>query len=291
MKRCYVRKRFRAEALARIAMCNEIIEEYQEQKLKMTLRQLYYQCVAHRGLPNSDKSYKALAALVSDARIAGLIDWDAIEDRGRMPKSYRHWTGPKSFIGDMCWYYRKDRWAEQTQYIELWVEKDALAGVLTPLADEFDVTLVVNKGYSSSSAMHAAAQRYIEHVSREWIIFYLGDHDPSGEDMVRDIRERLAMFEADVRVEKLALTMEQVLEHKPPPNPAKTSDSRYDAYAQLHGDESWEVDALGPAKLAAIIRAAFVRTIDVDAMEAAKKLETAERDALRKAAAKIKVTT
>jgi beta-lactamase class A len=129
---------------------------------------------------------------------------------------------------------------------ELWVEKAALAGVLRPIACDFHATLMVNKGYSSATAMHDAYERLSRQQGRERrIIFYLGNHDPSSEDMVRDIRDRLVEFGlSGIEVVKIGLTMEQVEEHKPPPNPAKMSDSRANKYVEEHGNQSWEVDAL-----------------------------------------------
>lgn len=122
----------------------------------------------------------------------------------------------------------------------------------------------------------------------ESVLFYLGDHDPSGEDMVRDIRERLELFGANVDVRKLALTMAQIREYEPPPNPAKVTDSRFAAYSAKHGDESWEVDALDPTTLAGIITDAFAETIDVEKMDAVKAKEEADKKRLTKLVATAK---
>lgn len=261
-KECFREKDFGPDALARIEQCDALLEEYQDQGFRMTLRQLYYQLVSRDIIPNEEKSYKKLGVLVSDARLAGLLDWDAIEDRGRSPSEPQHWKGVDDVlraIESTVAGYTLDRWQGQTTYVELWVEKDALAGVLQPLAHKHHVTLMVNKGYSSQSAMYESAQRFIENIGemKQGVLFYLGDLDPSGEDMVRDIRERMAMFGADVEVAKVALTMEQVKLHKPPPNPAKITDPRAAGYIQKYGDKSWEVDALPPPVLAGIINTAI----------------------------------
>lgn len=188
--------------------------------------------------------------------------------------------------------YRLPRWEDQSQYAELWVEKQALAGVLEPMAQEFHVTLSVNKGYSSASAMFDAAQRFKENSNdgdKDSVLLYLGDHDPSGEDMVRDIEDRLHEFGVvNLEVKKIALTMAQVEEFDPPPNPAKTTDSRYESYAAKHGTESWEVDALPPDELQRLIRVAFEEVIDVDLMDAVKEREEKHKEKLRRAAARIK---
>jgi hypothetical protein len=178
--------------------------------------------------------------------------------------------------------YRLPRWKTQKVYAELWVEKDALAGVLEPLAREYHVTLMVNRGYSSQSAMYESALRF-RRAKKPGVLFYLGDHDPSGEDMVRDIRDRLDLFGADVEVQKIALTMDQVQEHDPPPNPAKLTDPRATGYVALHGDESWEVDALPPNVLADIVRTAFRSVVNVAAMNRVKRQEASDKTRLQEA--------
>lgn len=258
---------FRTDTLARIALCNKIVQEYQGQGLRLTLRQLYYQLVSRNVIPNTEKSYKSLGKTVSEGRLAGMIDWDAIEDRNREPVQWAEYENLEQLIESTKYRYRLPRWEGQRNYVELWVEKAALAGVLRPLASKYHVTLMVNRGYSSQSAMYESAQRFLEHGGQKPILFYLGDHDPSGEDMVRDIYDRLVMFGVNrVEVRKLALTMEQVQEYQPPPNPAKMTDSRAPKYVEEHGSDSWEVDALNPVTLAQIIESAFKSVTDMAKM-------------------------
>ena len=261
---------FKAASLERIQQMQGIVAEYARQGLRLTARQLYYQFVARDLIPNTVQSYKRLTSLLADARYAGMVDWDAIEDRGREPVVPSEWNSIQSLVRSAIRSYRLPRWADQPRYVELWVEKQALAGVLEPLAQEFHVVLSVNKGYSSASAMYGAAQRFnSDGADKDCLLFYLGDHDPSGEDMVRDIRDRLVEFEVEnLTVTKLALTMDQVEEYDPPPNPAKTTDSRYAAYAEQHGDQSWEVDALPPDILQRLIRGALEEAVDQEAMDA-----------------------
>jgi hypothetical protein len=278
VKRAYKSINFRRDSLERIQLCNTIIREYMGQGLKLTLRQLYYQLVSRNVIPNTEKAYKALGGLVSDARLAGLIDWDAIEDRNREPLIWAEYENVQEMIQEAVRNYRLPRWDGQENYVELWVEKAALAGVLRPLAAKYHATLMVNRGYSSQSAMYESAQRFLSYSDRTPILFYLGDHDPSGEDMVRDIEDRLLMFGVDgISVQKLALTMEQVRQYNPPPNPAKMSDSRAARYVQEHGADSWEVDALNPTILAGIIEGAFQAVTDMDLMNAVISKERKER--------------
>ena len=279
---------FRTKSLRMIETVNEIIAGYQKQGLKLTLRQTYYQCVVRNLFPNSERSYKNLGNLISDARLAGLMDWDAIEDRVRKPRVPSEFANVEQLIDTASYWYRLPRWDGQENYVELWVEKDALAGVLAPIASEYHVTMVVNRGYSSSSAMYEAAKRYLDNCKdgRRPHLLYLGDMDPSGEDMVRDISDRLELFGLDaLAVTKVALTMDQVEEYKPPPNPAKMSDSRAEKYVEKHGYSSWEVDALPPKALTEIIQDEIRGLVDLDRMNAIIAQETKDKRAIREMAA------
>lgn len=288
MKRLYKSINFRAESLKRIVLCNEVVRDYQRQGLKLTLRQLYYQLVSKNVVANTEKSYKALGGLISDARLAGLVDWDAIEDRNREPVIWSEYEDIGDFIRAMEYGYRRDRWDGQDNYVELWVEKAALAGVLRPIASKYHVAMMVNRGYSSQSAMYESAQRFLRRGQhKEKVLFYLGDHDPSGEDMVRDIADRMEMLGVRLEVRKLALTKEQVEEYDPPPNPAKMSDSRARKYVEEHGAESWEVDALNPTQLRDLIEGAFREVTDLDKMNEVIQREGKERKHLKAALPKL----
>lgn len=323
--RAFRRCNFRPESLERIEQCNEIIEGYEAEGLRLTLRQLYYQLVSRNIIRNEEKSYKALGKLVSDARLAGLMSWDAIEDRVRVPRRPGEFAGLVQLADAAVNAYRLPRWQGQENYVELWVEKDALAGVLAPIAREYHVTMMVNRGYSSQSAMYEAGLRFASEsktsifeldpnapkpkvknresipigarrissdppgvFARELHLLYLGDHDPSGEDMVRDVRERLEMFSGErIHVKKVALTMAQVDAYNPPPNPAKLSDSRAASYVAKHGDESWEVDAIPPNELAKIIRKALDQLVDRQLMDGIIAREEHDKVLLRKAVEKL----
>ena len=268
--------------LERIDQANSIIEEYMSAGYRMTLRQLYYQFVSRDLFANINKNYRMLATTISNGRLAGLIDWDAIEDRGRVADIPSQWKNIDIVLKIAVDGFRSHRWDTQPTYAELWVEKQALAGVLAPLAYEFHVPLMVNKGYSSQSAMFASAQRFQRHDKPKHL-FYLGDLDPSGEDMVRDIRERLHMFGVnDLEVTKIALTMAQVEEYEPPPNPTKVTDPRAQAFIDEFGDSCWEVDALPPPTLEALIREAFEEIIDYDELQEVLDWEEHEQDRARK---------
>jgi hypothetical protein len=286
MKETYKERRFNYANLNMIDTCNEIIEEYLEDDLKLTLRQLYYQLVTKNIIANEEKEYQKLSYLLSNARLAGLVDWDAIEDRVRVPFKNSEFDDIEHLVEVAVDNYRLPRWADQKFYVELWVEKDALAGVLKPIADKYHITLMVNRGYSSQSAMYESAQR-IKHSMNKYntekgcIILYLGDLDPSGEDMVRDIQDRLVMFGAEAYVKKVALTKEQVDQYDPPPNPTKVDDPRAAGYIKKYGHSSWEVDALPPTTLTKIIEDWLVRLVDKDKMDAIVDQENRDIQKLR----------
>jgi len=271
MREQFKEVRFRKKTLELIDQVNAIIADYQDQDLRLTLRQAYYQLVSANLVPNTEKSYKKVGTAVSNGRLAGLIDWDAIEDRVRQPKVQAEWDSLEELVEDALQSFRLPRLSGQRTYAELWVEKDALAGVLSPIANEYHVTLMVNRGYSSQSAMYEAAQRIEacmdDYECEEAVVFYLGDLDPSGEDMVRDIGARLSLFGCMAEVEKIALTIDQVREYNLPPNPAKLTDTRAAAFIAKYGTESWEVDALPPAVLQQVIRESLDDALDLVRMQ------------------------
>lgn len=251
MKHFYQATNFRRKSLEIIDKANEIIEEYSADGYDLTLRQLYYQFVARDIIPNRQSEYKKLGSVVNDARLAGLVDWESIVDRTRKYEANGHWDNPADIIRDSADQYAINTRASQDIYIEVWVEKDALIGVLERACSPLDVGYFSCRGYVSQSAMWAAANRF--RCENDCVLLYLGDHDPSGLDMTRDIQFRLNMFGAEVEVKRIALNMEQVEEYQPPPNPAKTTDSRYERYIDEYGDESWELDALDPRVITELI--------------------------------------
>jgi Arc/MetJ-type ribon-helix-helix transcriptional regulator len=291
-KICYERKNFGPGALARIFQANEILNEYAAQGFDLTLRQLYYQFVARGFIPNKDTEYKRLGELVNDARMAGLIDWDRITDRTRNLRELNHWDSPSQILDDVAAQYRSPKWKSQPNYVEVWIEKDALVGVVQQAADAVDVPYFSCRGYTSQSEMWTAAMRLLEQVKagKQVTIIHLGDHDPSGIDMTRDIRDRLSGFIAHhypsgvgrFVVDRIALTMDQIRQYNPPPNPAKITDSRAAGYIAEYGDESWELDALPPDAMSTLIREAVVALLDREAWDRALESETAERESLGK---------
>jgi hypothetical protein len=312
--------RMTSESLAMVKTINAILESYKRQGYDLSLRQTYYQLVARALIPNTEQSYKRIGGILSDARMCGYIDWDMIVDRGRETTQNNHWDSPSDIVTACAKQFRYELWMHQPWWVEVMVEKQALEGVLEPVCKSLDIPFTANKGYSSSSAMHEAGVRLRKKLDegKNICVIYLGDHDPSGIDMTRDVEDRLKLFsgyefyapkatphtpefEADFRsmnirrferylngafdgqeflVERVALTMDQIEKYNPPPNPAKLTDSRSDKYVQEFGDESWELDALEPAVLAQLVEDKVEEYRDEDLFQEASDRQDAARERL-----------
>lgn len=273
---------FRPESVRLINIINGVIEEYTAQGYDLTLRQVYYQLVARDYIPNNERSYKNTGNLINDARMAGLIDWTAIQDRTRNIRRNSHWSSPSDIMGSVLYSYAIDKRFDQPNYIEVWVEKDALIGIVQQIASSLDVPCFSCRGYVSASEMWAAARRFIQQDHRDRrVILHLGDHDPSGKDMTRDIAERLEVFGADVDVHRIALNWDQIDEYSPPPNPAKLTDSRAGGYIREFGYESWELDALEPRVLTNLIRENVDALTDHSLLRDASNREEADKAELK----------
>lgn len=284
--RCYVPKKFQAETLGVIKTANQILEDYASQGFSMTLRQLYYQFVSRDLIPNSDASYDRLGSIISDARLAGLVSWDHLEDRDRNLMGLSSYNSPQGMIRQRISPedYRRDLWADQPMRPEVWVEKKAMEDVVGQICSRLRVDFFACKGYVSQSEQYRAGLRLRDYVMRgqQPIVLHLGDHDPSGIDMTRDNGARLSMFAGTpVQVVRLALNMNQVERYRPPPNPAKKKDSRFLDYQRLYGDESWELDALNPPVIQSLIEENVMRLRDKKKWDEALRDESLERQELR----------
>lgn len=177
MKICYVEKTFRAAALATIAQANRIVAEYQRAGYRLTLRQLYYQFVSRGWIENTIQRYKRLGATICDARLAGLIDWDAIEDRTRNLNALPHWTGPDDIVEACARQFRVEVWATQPKRVEVWIEKEALAGVFERVCNDLHVPFFCCRGYTSASEVWSAAQRMRGYVQagQRMVVLHFGD--------------------------------------------------------------------------------------------------------------------
>jgi hypothetical protein len=288
MKEAFIEKRFRNGTMAVIDQANAIIAEFAAQGFTLTLRQLYYQFVARDLIENNRTAYKRLGGAIKDGRRAGLIDWDAIEDRTRRMHFHASWRNPADIIDAVAQQYREDLWKGQDYRPEVWIEKDALIGVIEGICRQWRVPYFACRGNNSETLQYQAGKRFEEYIDQGLtpVVLHLGDHDPNGLDMTRDNEDRLAIYARDdVEVRRLALNMDQVEEHNPPPNPAKESDSRYEKYVEQYGTECWELDALSPTVIADLIDQEIEGLVDEDAWESAKAEEDERRAMLARASA------
>lgn len=280
----YVEKNFRAATLDIIDTAIVIIDEYQAQGFSLTVRQLYYQFVARDLIANKDSEYKRLASIINDARLAGAIDWLAIEDRNRSRSGVWFTNTPKQALNHLAEGYAVDLWDDQPNRVEIWIEKAALLGVIQDICMEWRVPYYATRGYNSQSEAWRAGRRFDEYYQggQECHVLHFADHDPSGLDMTADNSNRLDMFSNHaVTVKRLALNMSQVDTYGPPPNPAKITDSRFSAYRDQYGESSWELDALEPRVIAEIIEREIEELVDTEEWESSLQWEREQRRKLR----------
>lgn len=279
----FIDRKFSDGSQTLIEHANTIIAEYQDQGFTLTLRQLYYQFVSRDLLPNKQSEYKRLGSVINDARLAGLIDWSAIEDRTRNVRAVSTWDDPAQIVKAVAEQYKEDLWDSQDWRPEIWIEKDALIGVIEPVCERYRVPYFACRGYSSQSEQYRAGKRFESVADRgqKPIVLHLGDHDPSGIDMTRDNSSRLGMFAGqEVDLRRLALNMDQIRRYRPPPNPAKETDSRSGPYIELYGNKSWELDALDPTVIDRLIADTLDDLIDRERWDEAMEREEQRRSVL-----------
>lgn len=274
-----------------ISRANILIDEYEAAGYSLTLRQLFYQFVSRKWISNSFREYKKLGEAVNTGRLIGEIDWDAIEDRTRYLREYPKYKNPQEAVLEMQRNYGEDVWADQDNYVEVWIEKDSLVGVIEGPCAQVRVPYYSCRGYSSQSEQYRAAQRVREKLdeNKHVVILHLGDHDPSGVDMTRDNEDRLRLFartdDNDFEFRRIALTRAQIAQYDPPPFAAKHKDVRTPGYVSLHGHDSWELDALDPKVLGQVIKDAVEPLIDRERFDIALEREAMNRAAISAMAA------
>lgn len=256
-----------------IRQANKIITEYMEQGYTLTLRQIHYQFVARDLYENTQQNYKRLGNILDAARKAGLVDWDAIEDRTRILRRIPVWDGPEKALERVRTSFKLDPWDEQPKLrrVEVWVEKDAAVGIVQPTCDNLRIPYFSCRGYSSSSGLYEAGKRLEAYraAGYETIVLYLGDHDPSGVQMTEVSQERVDMYARhQIDFRRIALTIPQIEEFTPPPNFVKETDSRTKWYVErFETEDCWELDALSPKTVDQIIRAEVEPLIDKEAWD------------------------
>ena len=242
----------------------------------MTVRQVYYQLVSRQVIENNRSSYQAVSNALVDARKEDIIPWEWIEDRIRRPRTVSMWEDLQDFGATVISAYRRDVWAGQEGLVEVWLEKDALSGIFEEVLRPYGVTLNVGRGYDGWDSIHNAAERY-----QDWgeavTVLYFGDFDPSGEDMARSLRERLAFFAVKPEIIKCALTLGDIERYQLPPDFTKTTDTRRAAFVAKWGDVAVELDALPSDVLRGRLETEVTARLDLEALERVRRQEEAER--------------
>jgi hypothetical protein len=250
-----------------------------------TVRQAYYQATVQGVIRKTDAGYRRVVELLVELRIAGAIPWGQLVDNTRyMRKPVSHHSLLDA-ADRWARTYRRDLLTARDQNVEVWLEKDALSGVIEPVTVEYDVPLMCCRGYPSLTYVHDAAERIAAHaeVGNATTVYYLGDHDPSGRDIDRNLEARLRQFAPEVELSfaRIAVTAEQILAWSLPSRPTKTTDSR----ARGFDGDSVELDAIHPADLRDLVRRHVLRHVDQDELERLREIEEAERSSLREFAA------
>jgi hypothetical protein len=246
-----------AKTLTLINTARDILQSYNP----MTVRQVYYRLVAAQVINNNRSEYQAVSKALATARKDGFIPWEWIEDRLRKPRHVSMWDSMGEFARTAAQAFRLDVWQTQQHYLEVWLEKDALSGIFENVLNPYGVTLNVGRGYDGWSSIHGAARRFMTGINKT--ILYYGDFDPSGEDMVRSLRDRLAFFGCEPEIIKCALTLDDIQQYNLPPDPTKSTDTRQAAFIKKYGDMAVELDALPPEVLATSIKKAVESLIDL----------------------------
>lgn len=241
----------------------------------MTVRQVFYQLVSLGVIDKTEKEYKnTVCRLVKDMRLEYSIPFGWIADNTRWMRKPRTYSGLREVLEAAIETYRRSIWQDANCYIEIWLEKDALAGVLYQITAEWDVPLMVTRGYPSITYLYEAAEA-IRERGKPTYLYYFGDRDPSGVDIPRNVEDRIREFAPDIPIhfECVAVTEEQIQTLNLPTRPTKSSDSR----AKNFEGESVEVDAIPPRQLRQLVRNCIEAHVDLAEFERIKRVEEQER--------------
>jgi hypothetical protein len=255
-------------------------KQFIEKEHPVTVRQTFYH-LQPSIIKNSESEYKKLIRILTKARKAGIIPFGWIVDLSRRPLIVNLYQDIKTFLKDKARFYYRDTWIKQPAYIVVWLEKQALQEIVWEVASQYNVPLFVGRGYASWDLIIKAAEllKVQRNNGKRLVILYFGDYDPSGEDMFRDLLERLQKLGIDAECHKIALTEDQVTKYNLPHQPVKTSDPRA---KNFNSKFSVELDALEPSLLRELIKKTIEQHLDLCAFDADQKLESKEKSKLDK---------
>lgn len=251
----------------------------------MTIRQLFYRLVsavdAIENIENSRANYQLVSRLMTKARDDGRCDFDWIVDRSRPEYSPTVFTDAAEYARTIKRIYRKDYWKTQPRYVELWVEKDAIIGAIQNVTDELGIMVHVGRGFLSTTKAHEIAEHFksIRYSEPDKIIevFYLGDHDPEGRVIERDLKKRIRGYmTSGFGLTRLAIHKADIKKFHLPPQKIKDSSANAAKFRKKHGEQTVELDALPPTELRKRIRDAVEQCINRELWDRAVGVEDAE---------------
>jgi hypothetical protein len=260
-----------------------------EQEHPMTIRQLFYRLVSNGTINNCLADYQRVSKAMTKARDDERVPYDWIVDRSRATYRSQSWKD-LSQLGDVLEKtllgYRRDYWQDQPHHLEIWCEKDAVTGSIDEVREEYGLTVEAIRGFNSTSNIVTAATRLLQkkQEGKKITIFYLGDWDPSGKDIERDLNDRLHKYHLggivldDIELRRLAIFQSDITKFKLPPLKVKPNDPRANGFLGKHGDRAVELDALPPTELRARLKDAIEDVIDHDAWDRALVVEKAQRE-------------
>jgi hypothetical protein len=276
-------KRFRRTKAA-ITSVRDAIKDILEQDNPQTVRQVFYALTVRGVIAKAEIEYqRTVVRLLVDMREAGDIPFDWIADNTRWMRKPATFVGLEACLSNTSKFYRRDLWAAMPVYVEIWCEKDALAGVLMEETETYDVPLMVARGYASLSFLHSAAMA-IEAKDKPAYIYHFGDYDPSGVDAARDIEAKLRRYApgAEIHFERPAVTREQIEQWNLPTRPTKQTDTRAKKFGSA---TSVELDAIPARQLRTLVRDCIERHVDQEQLALLRAAEQSERELLVKWAA------
>lgn len=272
------------------------IYEYCRRYQPLTVRQLYYAMVVQGLIDKTEGEYKqTICRLAKEMRLAGELPWEWMVDNTRWIRKPISFGSLADCVEQSAQTYRRSLWQQSAEYVEVWLEKDALSGVLFEVTRQYDAPLMVTRGYPSLSYLRSAAESIVTN-GKPTTIYYFGDFDPSGADISRNIEERLRQFITELAdcyrcqpplffLDRVAVNEWQIDEWVLPTRPTKYSDSRSKAFGSA---QSVEVDAIPPEQLRDLVRSNLSRHISADALAAAEESDRMERVTLEAMAANLR---
>jgi hypothetical protein len=262
---------------AEMVQLDESLMELLEEDHPQTVRGVFYQATVRGWVPKSEAGYRTVQRALMLLREHGELPFDHIADSTRWMRKPRTFDDMEEALDNASRYYRKAIWNDQGVAVEVWMEKDALAGVVYEITAKWDVQLMVTRGYSSLSFLHQSAMALADE-DRPCFIYCLGDHDPSGVDISRNVERRLRQYapDAEIHFNRIAVTPEQITEWDLPSRPTKVTDTR----AKGFDGESVELDAIPAWRLRQLVLECISMHIDPVALESTRKIEAAEKNTL-----------